>query len=157
MDNAGSGYRFRLMSDEEAARISGWHYEPPYDFYDATSDPDDLEELLDPKRRKDAYFSVFDGSVLVGFFQFEREGTTVDVGLGMRPDLTGRGLGVRYLLAGLEFARERFSPEHFTLSVATFNERAIQVYERAGFRRGNEYKHYTNGGEYLFLSMAREA
>src|ERR687893_1255916 len=148
MDNAGSGYRFRLMSDEEAARISGWHYEPPYYFYDATSDPDDLEELLDPKRRKDAYFSVFDGSVLVGFFQFEREGTTVDIGLGMRPDLTGRGLGVRYLLAGLEFARERFSPERFTLSVATFNERAIRVYEGAGFRRGHEYLHHTSGDEY---------
>ena len=153
-----SAYRFRRMSDEEAARISGWHYEPPYDFYDATSDQDDLRELLDPKRRKDAYFSVFDeDGVLVGFFQFERAAKTVDVGLGMRPDLTGQGLGLEYLLAGLEFARERYSPDRFTLSVAMFNERAIVVYERAGFRRGNEYMHNTNGGEYLFLSMAREA
>src|SRR5215210_3411095 len=120
-----SGYRFRRMSDEEATQISGWHYEPPYDFYDATSDQDDLRELLDPKRRKDAYFSVFDeDGVLVGFFQFERAGKTVDVGLGMRPDLTGQGLGMEYLLAGLEFARECFSPDRFTLSVATFNERA---------------------------------
>jgi ribosomal-protein-alanine N-acetyltransferase len=151
-------YRFRKMRDEEATRISGWHYEPPYDFYDATSDPDDLRELFDPKRRKDAYFSVFDEEgVLVGFFQFERAGNTVDVGLGMRPDLTGQGLGIEYLLAGLKFARERFSPERFTLYVATFNERAILVYERAGFRRGDEYMHNTNGGEYLFLSMAREA
>jgi ribosomal-protein-alanine N-acetyltransferase len=158
MDNTGSGYRFRLMTGEEASRISGWHYEPPYDFYDARSDPDDLAELLDPKRRKDAYFSAFDeGGVLVGFFQFEREGSTVDVGLGMRPDLTGQGLGIGYLLAGLEFARERFEPERFTLSVATFNERAIQVYERAGFRRNTVYSHYTSGGEHLFLSMAREA
>jgi [ribosomal protein S18]-alanine N-acetyltransferase len=146
------------MRDEEATRISGWHYEPPYDFYNATSDSDDLQELLDPKRRKDAYFSVFDeDGVLVGFFQFERAGNTVDVGLGMRPDLTGQRLGIEYLLAGLEFARERFSPERFTLSVATFNERAILVYERAGFRRGHEYVHNTNGGEYLFLSMDREA
>jgi ribosomal-protein-alanine N-acetyltransferase len=75
----------------------------------------------------------------------------------MRPDLTGQGLGVEYLLAGLVFARGRFSPERFTLSVATFNERAILVYERAGFRRNNVYKHNTNGGEYLFLSMTREA
>ena len=153
-----SGYRFRQMEDEEAVEISGWHYEPPYDFYDATSDADDLQELLDPKRRKDAYFSVFDeDGVLVGFFQFERAGKTVDVGLGMRPDLTGQGLGVEYLLAGLEFARGRYAPDRFTLSVATFNERAILVYERAGFRRGTEYMHHTNGGEYLFLSMAREA
>ena len=153
-----SGYRFRQMEDAEATQISGWHYEPPYDFYDATSDQDDLEELLDPNRRKDAYFSVFDeGGVLVGFFQFERDNKTVDIGLGMRPDLTGRGLGIGYLLAGLEFARRRFSPERFTLSVATFNERAILVYERAGFTRYTVYRHNTNGGEYLFLSMAREA
>jgi ribosomal-protein-alanine N-acetyltransferase len=153
-----SGYRFRKMNDEEAVEISGWHYEPLDDFYDATSDADDLQELLDPKRRKNAYFSVFDeDGVLIGFFQFERAGKTVDVGLGMRPDLTGQGLGLDYLLAGLKFARERFSPERFTLSVATFNERAIVVYERAGFRRGDEYTHNTNGGEYLFLSMAREA
>jgi ribosomal-protein-alanine N-acetyltransferase len=106
-----SGYRFRQMEDEEATQISGWHYESPYDFYNATSDQEDLQELLDPKRRKDTYFSVFDeGGVLVGFFQFERDDRTVDVGLGMRPDLTGKGLGVDYLLAGLEFARRRYSP-----------------------------------------------
>jgi [ribosomal protein S18]-alanine N-acetyltransferase len=153
-----SGYFFKLMSDEEAREISRWHYEPPYDFYDATSDQDVLQELLDPECRKDSYFSVRDESgAIVGFFQFEREGKTVDIGLGMRPDLTGKGLGVGYLLAGLEFARDLFSPERFTLSVTTFNERAIRVYERAGFRREHEYLHHTSGGEYLFLSIAREA
>jgi [ribosomal protein S18]-alanine N-acetyltransferase len=151
-------YRFRQMNDEEAHEISRWHYEPPYDFYDSTSDPDDLAELLDPARREGSYFSAFDAEgSLVGFFQFEREGETVDVGLGMRPDLTGRGLGLEYVLAGLEFARERFSPGRFTLAVATFNERAIEVYERAGFLRGAVYTHYTSGADYLFLAMAREA
>ena len=123
-----------------------------------TVERDDLAELLDPKRRKDAYFSAFDDEgVLAGYFQFEVEGRTVDVGLGLRPDLTGAGMGLDYLLAGLEFARERFSPTRFTLAVATFNERAIRVYERAGFRRGNVYMHHTNGGEFRFLAMAREA
>ncbi|MDQ4128273.1 MAG: GNAT family N-acetyltransferase [Actinomycetota bacterium] len=152
------GYLFRPMVDEEAWEVSGWRYGPPYDFYDWTGDPDDLEELLDPERRKDAYFSAFDeGEALVGFFQFEVEGGTVDVGLGMRPDLTGAGRGLDYLLAGLEFARERYAPTRFTLSVATFNVRAIRVYERAGFRRENVYMHHTNGGEFPFLAMARQA
>ena len=35
--------------------------------------------------------------------------------------------------------------------------RAIGVYERVGFRRGEVYTHETNGGEYEFLSMWREA
>ena len=151
-------YQFSQMTDEDACEISRWHYEPPYDFYDATSDQGDLEELLDAERRQGVYFSAFDeeGS-LVGFFQFESKDETVDVGLGLRPDFTGRGLGVEYVLAGLEFARQRSSPERFTLSVATFNERAIRVYERAGFRRGTVYTHHTNGADWLFLAMAREA
>jgi [ribosomal protein S18]-alanine N-acetyltransferase len=46
-----TAYVFRPMNDENAREISGWSYDPPYDFYDAASDPDDLAELLDPKRR----------------------------------------------------------------------------------------------------------
>ena len=152
-----ASYTFRQMTDGEAREISRWHYQAPYDFYDSTSDPDDLEELLDPVRRAGSYFSAFDAEgALVGFFQFESEDETVDVGLGLRPDLTGQGLGVEYLPAGLEFARERFSPERFTLSVAIFNERAIGVYERAGFRRGAVYTHHTNGADFPFLAMDRE-
>jgi [ribosomal protein S18]-alanine N-acetyltransferase len=154
-----TAYVFRPMNDEEAREISGWRYDPPYDFYDATSDPDDLAELLDPKRRREgAYYAAFDESgSLVGFFQFEEKGQIVEVGLGLRPDLTGRKLGLGFMLAGLEFARRHFSPTGFRLSVATFNERAILVYERAGFRRGEVFMHHTNGGDHRFLLMTREA
>jgi len=153
-----SRYLFRQMDAAEACEISGWRYEPPYDFYDPAADPDDLAELLDQERRRGVYFSALDDeNRLVGFFQFEREEETVDVGLGLRPDLTGKGLGAEFVLSGLAFARERFSPARFTLSVATFNDRAISVYGRAGFRRGEVYLHETNGGEHEFLSMEREA
>src|SRR5918998_4299995 len=151
-------YRFRQLDDADAREISGWRYEPPYDFYDATADPDDLAELLDPERRRGVYFSVLDGEDnLIGFFQFEKKDGTVDVGLGLRPSLTGKGLGAGFVMAGLAFARERFSPERFTLSVAAFNGRAIGVYGQAGFRRGEVYLHETNGGEHEFLRMEREA
>ena len=152
------GCLFRQMDAADAREISGWRYAPPYDFYDSTADPADLAELLDPERRRDVYFSALDGeNRLVGFFQYEKMGEAVDVGLGLRPDLTGRGLGAEFVLAGLAFGRERFSPRRFTLSVATFNGRAIAVYERAGFRRGEIHTHETNGGEYELLYMWREA
>lgn len=150
-------YSFRQMGDSDAAKVAGWRYHPPHDFYDSAADPDDLAELLDPERRKNAYFSVLDGEDLVGFFQFENKGGDVDVGLGLRPDLTGQGRGLKFLLPGLEFAEKRFAPVRFTLSVATFNRRAITVYERAGFRRGEVYAHETNGGEHEFLRMERGA
>jgi [ribosomal protein S18]-alanine N-acetyltransferase len=154
-----TAYVFRPMNDENAREIAAWCYDPPYDFYDATSDPDDLAELLDPKRRREgAYYAAFDErGALVGFFQFERKGQIIEVGLGLRPDLTGRKLGLGFMLAGLEFARRHFSPTGFRLSVATFNERAISVYERAGFGRGEVFMHHTNGGDHPFLLMTREA
>jgi RimJ/RimL family protein N-acetyltransferase len=41
--------------------------------------------------------------------------------------------------------------------VATFHERSILVYERAGFRRTEVFTHHTNCGDHPFLSMTREA
>jgi [ribosomal protein S18]-alanine N-acetyltransferase len=153
-----SSYVFRPMDEKAALKIAAWRYEAPYDFYDTANDQDDLTELLDPQRREGAYFSAFDESgALVGFFQFEKKGHSVEVGLGLRPDLTGKRLGLGFLRAGLEFARRRFSPEGFRLTVATFNERAIRVYERAGFRHVKVFMHYTNGAEHPFLLMTREA
>jgi ribosomal-protein-alanine N-acetyltransferase len=147
-------FEFRKMSGEEARQIAGWRYDPPYDSYDAVSDPDDLAELLDARRRGEDYFSAFDKKgALVGFFQFERTGKVVDVGLGLRPDLTGKGLGRAFLLAGLDFARRFYSPEAFRLSVATFNERTIKVYEGLDFVAGRTYPYDTSGGVEEFLEM----
>ena len=149
---------FRQMDNADAREISGWRYEPPYDFYDSTADPADLAELLDPQSRRNVYFSALDEeNRLMGFFQFEKADETVNVGLGLRPGLTGMGLGKEFVLSGLAFARERYAPERFTLSVATFNKRAISIYERAGFRRDEVYLQETNGGEYEFLRMERRA
>ena len=152
------GYLFHQMDDTDADKISGWRYEPPYDFYDWDADPQDLAELQDPTKRRDVHFSVRDNKgQLVGFFQSKQKDDVLDVGLGLRPDLTGEGRGLEFLLSGLEFAKKRYAPERFTLSVATFNGRAVGVYERAGFRRGEVYLHETNGGEHEFLRMERRA
>jgi ribosomal-protein-alanine N-acetyltransferase len=67
-------YDFEPMGDGDAREISAWRYDPRYDFYDATSDPDDLEEFLDSRRREESYFSAFDeGGEVVEFFCFGTE------------------------------------------------------------------------------------
>lgn len=145
------------MGEEEARQIAAWRYEPPYSFYDADADADDLALLLGQESRDGRYFSAFSGDALVGFFEFRSDGDDVIIGLGLRPDLTGRSLGLPFVEAGMEFARERFSPKRFRLSVATFNERAIRVYGRAGFLPLRTYDHETNGGVHPFLEMTRPA
>ena len=151
-------YRFEPMSEQQARAVADWHYDPPYDFYDAVADPEDLAELLDPAQRAGRYFAALgDSGDLVGFFMFKHERDTVVIGLGLRPDLTGCGLGLPFLLAGLDFARARYAPARFRLMVATFNRRAIRVYEQAGFCQGETFAHWTNGGEHAFLWMERPA
>jgi [ribosomal protein S18]-alanine N-acetyltransferase len=146
------------MAQADAEAVAAWHYPEPFSFYDWTADEDDLAELLEAERRGEAYFAAEDeDGELVGYFSFKPDGRTLVVGLGLRPDLTGRGLGSSFLAAGLDYGRERFAPEHFSLAVATFNERAIKVYERAGFERVRVYMHETNGREWEFLEMRRSA
>jgi len=118
------------------------------------------------------YHSVFEeGGDLVGYFCFGEDARVaagrrlgvyarepaLDVGLGMRPDLTGRGLGEEFVHAGLRFARDTCLPRAFRLTVATFNRRAIRVYERAGFETVETFGAPTPGGEREWLLMRREA
>lgn len=151
------------MSQKDASEIAAWKYDPPYDFYDLAKDPEDLDEILDAEKRKD-YFSATSDGELAGYFCFGAEaqvpggdysGEAVDVGLGMRPDMTGKGLGLEFLEAGLAFAEEKFSPVRFRLSVAEFNERAIKVYEQAGFETVEKFMQRTNGAGIPFALMSR--
>ncbi len=150
---------FRPMSQRDAEYIAGWHYPDEYSFYDSTSDADDLAELLDPKLRADQFFAVTDSTgTVIGFFQYKppRAGS-LEIGLGLHPAWTGRGFGLPFLESGLEFARRQFAPQTFTLSVASFNRRAMTVYERAGFNVARTYMHFTNGAEWQFIEMTRPA
>ena len=140
----------RLASAETFAEMATWRYERPYDFYDGDVDP-----VLNPER----FYEVLDedGS-LVGNYYFEEKDDALEVGLGLRPDLTGRGLGLEFLLAGIEFGRRRFGLPRVILNVAAFNERAIKVYERAGFREtGRHTRRFDRWGEVEFVDMEQAA
>jgi ribosomal-protein-alanine N-acetyltransferase len=149
----------------DARAISRWRYGGPYSIYDG--DPTSVDALLEPRL---SYHSVYDESGdLVGYFCFGEDARVaagrrlgvyeiepaIDIGLGMRPDLTGRGLGEAFLLAGLRFARETYAPRAFRLTVATFNRRAIRVYERAGFEPVETFGAPTPGGGREWLLMRR--
>ncbi|TLS37225.1 GNAT family N-acetyltransferase [Pseudalkalibacillus caeni] len=148
-------YTFKHMTQKQAEDIAyNWHYDGEYSFYDITADEEDLEEFLDPDQRGDSTFAVFKNNELEGFFSFkETEQGVVDIGLGMHPDLTGKGNGLSFLKAGIDFAKKKYAPHTFTLAVATFNQRAIKVYEKAGFQPEGNFMQATNGSEYEFLKM----
>ena len=109
------------MFDERDA----WRYEPPYDFYDSDGWPVKNPEFFFAARDDDG--------ALIGFYFLEPRDGALFYGFGMRPDLTGRGLGEQFVLAGLELARVLYGAHRVVLDVAAFNERAIRLYRRLGF------------------------
>ena len=161
--------RFTLspITRADAQAISRWRYDGPYSAYNGN--PASVASLLEPRY---LYHSVHDDrGELVGYFcygedarvsagkrlgLYERE-DALDIGLGMRPDLTGRGLGEEFVNAGLRHARNAYSPRTFRLTVATFNQRAISVYRRAGFEPVEAFGATRLNGEKEWLLMRREA
>jgi len=131
---------------ESLKEVAGWRYEPPYDFYD-----DDGKPVRNPER----FFAVRDDDGrLVGSLYFETRSTGLFYGLGIRPDLTGRGLGLGFVRLGLDFAHERFPGRRVILDVADFNHRARKVYERAGFRvTGSHVKYFDGWGDVTLIDM----
>jgi ribosomal-protein-alanine N-acetyltransferase len=150
----------------DAQTISRWRYDEPYSVYDGN--PASVASLLEPRY---SYHSVHDDhGELVGYFCFGEDarvpagkrlglyepGPALDLGLGLRPDLTGQGLGERFVQAGLRFAKKMYDPRLFRLTVATFNRRAIRVYERAGFEPVETFGRTKPNGEKEWLLMRRE-
>ena len=147
------------MTEEYAAEYLGWNYSAPYDFYNIPEEnrQENMEEI---KGAIDNWFAVADDSgMLKGFYEFsfhEEQGEKVmEIGLGMRPEETGKGMGLEFVNAGISHARSFYHYERGTvvLLAADFNQRAIKTYERAGFVRYGERRAVSYGRPVTFVCM----
>jgi len=152
---------FSPLRWRDAFTIAGWRYPGEYKFYDIG-----LVSLLSALVAEKLlgvinvlkYYAVFDTQgKIMGIFTFTRFGKTVELGLGIRPDLMGHGVGLAFIRAGMDYAQELFHPQTYKLEVATFNKRAIKVYERAGFVRKRTYMKQTEHGRVEHFEMTRPA
>lgn len=130
------------MTKERATDILGWKYEQPYDFYNNELTDEALQEMLDGSY----YALVDDQHALIGFFCTGANAQVpighrfgvykealVDMGLGMNPNLVGKGNGFEFCTQVMQFIRTQHENTPTRLTVATFNERAIRLYEKLGF------------------------
>lgn len=137
----------RLVTQAEARQFVRWAYEPPYDIYNILPDPDDPDMIeqaanyfYDPAVQ--CYAIVDDAANLLAFCTFGEDAQVpggdygrpaLDIGLGVRPDLTGQGMGREFVTAVIDFACRAFQPAVLRVTIATFNRRAQRVWEQQGF------------------------
>jgi RimJ/RimL family protein N-acetyltransferase len=140
---------FQPLEETHARTILEWHYEPPYDVYDlsAGNAEEVVQDLLHPEYAYHAMLSP-EGE-LVAFCCFGQDGQVpggdyseeaLDIGLGVRPDLTGQGESSSFVQAVLEFAQRTWPQPAFRVTIAEFNVRAQRVWEKAGFLRVQRFE-----------------
>ena len=157
------GLTFHQMDETSARTIQSWRYKPPYAIYNPGSDDveNDIQRFMDPGS---PYYGMADEQgELVAYCCFGMEAQVpggdyrseaLDIGLGVRPDLTGQGQGLAYVNGVLDFARATFAPCSYRVTIAEFNERARRVWEKAEFQFVARFQRERDGRS--FVVLARE-
>jgi len=137
--------RLQPVTTAQVREFITWRYDAPYDGYNIVGDEAELVTYF----TSDAVncHALLDNEELIGFCTFGSDAQVpggdyfqnrLDIGLGIRPDLTGQGNGTRYVAAVVEFASRRGMPLRAT--IAAVNERAIKVWESNGFQQTQDFE-----------------
>ena len=121
--------------------MAGWRYAGEYSLYNFSEDPRaTIAWAADPVNRVRA--ALDDDGALMAFCSYGPDGrvpgwdydeSMLDVGAGLRPALTGNGLGKALLEAVLRYAAIEFGERRLRVTIASWNERALTVCGRVGF------------------------
>ena len=141
--------------------ILNWKYGAPYDIYTLASfdSANTLQYLLDPKC---AFHGIYgQQGQLEAFCSFGPDGQVsggdystpaLDIGMGIRPDLTGQGHGSAYVNAVIQFAASTYKPDRLRVTIAGFNRRALRVWEKAGFRVTQKFQGGWENMDFVILT-----
>ncbi|MFD1954722.1 GNAT family N-acetyltransferase [Paenibacillus thailandensis] len=156
-------FTFGWMSADIAAEIMKWQYPPPYSVYSMSGGEEELAELmngtyyyaLSGDGEIAGYFCVggsarVPGGFAVGLYADE---FCLDIGLGLRPDMTGRGLGACFVKQVMAFVEEEFRPRRLQLVVAAYNIRAVRAYLKAGFYEIGQFQSMLGNEWVPFIAM----
>ncbi len=146
------------MTTAFAAEISTWTYPDEYSVYSFQPSNELTEELLsgdyvacvDEKEQLLGYFCYGAAARIPTVEKDVYDEDHLDIGLGLRPELCGKGLGETFVQHGVTKGEEAIS-RPYRLSVAAFNQRAIKVYERCGFIRKRSVTHRFSKAEFYIM------
>lgn len=92
-----------------------------------------------------------DGQLLGGDYRPK----AIDVGLGIRPQLTGKGHGKYYARAVVAYRLGPYKAQRFRVAIAAVNKRAQHVWRKLGFKPEEAFPKL--GTEERFLILYSEA
>ena len=154
---------YRPAGEKSAREFVQWQYEPPYDVYNCP--PEDVDEAvrydIDPTNNVYAMFDREDK--LIGYCSYGRDAQVpggdyseeaMDIGLMIKPELTGHGLGAAFAEEVTRNGIAKYAPKKLRVTIAAFNKRAIHTWEKNGFEQNQTFER--GGNRMKFVIMTKE-
>jgi RimJ/RimL family protein N-acetyltransferase len=148
------------VEKKHAREFVNWQYEPPYDIYNCP--PEEIGDAvlynIDPKNNVYAMFDETD--TLVGYCSYGRDAQVpggnyseeaLDIGLMIKPQLTGQGLGRAFAEEVIRNGVSKYEPKILRVTIAAFNQRAMRVWEKNGFQRTQDFKRSNDEMEFVIM------
>lgn len=150
---------YRRTDEVSAREFLKWKYEPPYEIYNyrPESFDEDLAYHLDPANN---IYSMYRDGELIGYCSFGQDARVpggeyseeaLDIGLMIKPELNGQGLGSEFVKDVIEFARKHFLPHRLRVTILATNLRARRVWEKNGFQEEQAFKREIDQLPFVFL------
>ena len=155
---------YRIADETSAREFTQWQYESPYDIYNCP--PDEVEQAVrynsDPANNVYAMFD--ENGQLIGYCSYgvdaqvpggDYSAAALDIGLMIKPELTGQGLGAEFAREVIHNGISIYGPGKLRVTIAAFNKRAIRVWEKNGFKQVKNFSRNIDG--MVFIILTRES
>jgi [ribosomal protein S18]-alanine N-acetyltransferase len=150
----------RPLQPQDAEAVASWRYQGPWSAYDPL--PGD-----EPISAQAGYHAVVDeAGSLAGYVCVGQEARVpglaaedgiTDIGVGMRPDLVGRGLGSAFGAVVLGHVRDLCGDRPLRAVVQSWNERSLRLGRRLGFCDTGTHRCEQGGQEVSYTILVRPA
>ncbi|MCE4956226.1 GNAT family N-acetyltransferase [Macrococcoides caseolyticum] len=148
-------YSVERMDRVTADIISRWDFGLGFEFYNINEDPYVIETFLNGH-----YYTVYKENEIFGFFcdgetarmneLYDLDEHIIDIGFALNPQYIGKGYGQIFVKQIMQFYAHY---TNFRLTVASFNQRAIKLYQKMGFQRIDTFNELIDGEHYCFYVM----
>ncbi len=148
-------FRVRPLTADDGMTMATWRYPGPWSIYDSTAAP----------QADEGFWAVEDATeTLVGFCclgaearvpgQVEEPGT-LDVGVGMDPELTGRGYGGELARVVVAHARSLAPGARLRCVIQEWNARSLAVARASGFVDVGHHDVDTGSAQTRYIVLAQ--
>ena len=144
------------MTEAEQREAGAWQYPGEYALYNLPPNVTLTQRGCRPgeKAPETSFLAFAEDGALVGYVRSSVSHGECELGVGVRPDACGRGIGTQMLRLACAEIRRRQPRLPIGLNVRIWNARAIACYEKVGFRQqGDSFVRTTSLGEGEFIHM----